>query len=93
MTVKAAARAAHLMAELAGGTVVPAIGDLYPGHQPQQVIELDPAYVTRVLGIEVPADEIVRILTSLEFQVISSSSTPPSSTPLLVYSFSFTAVP
>ncbi len=84
LTVEAAARAAHLMAELGGGAVVPAIGDLYPGRQPQRVIELDPAYVTRVLGIEVPTDEIVRTLTSLEFQVISSSSTPSSSTPLPV---------
>ncbi len=84
LTVEAAARAAHLMAELGGGAVVPAIGDLYPGRQPQRVIELDPAYVTRILGIEVPTDEIVRTLTSLEFQVISSSSTHSSSTHLLV---------
>ena len=69
LTVKAAARAAHLMAELGGGAVVPVIGDLYPGRQPQRVIEFDPAYAARVLGIEIPTDEIVRILTSLEFQV------------------------
>ncbi len=74
LTVKAAARAAHLMAELAGGavaqpTVVGVIGDLYPGRQPQQALEFDPAYAARVLGIEIPTDEIVRILTSLEFQV------------------------
>ncbi len=74
LTVKAAARAAHLMAELGGGTVVPVIGDLYPGRQPQRVIEFDPAYATRVLGVVVPTDEIVRILTSLEFQVTPSSS-------------------
>ncbi len=73
LTVKAAARAAHLMAELGGGTVVPTIGDLYPGRQPQRVIELDPAYATRILGIEVPPDEIARILTSLEFQVQPST--------------------
>jgi len=73
LTVKAAARAAHLMAELSGGTVVPVIGDLYPGRQPQRVIELDPAYATRILGIKVPTDEIVRILTSLEFQVQPST--------------------
>ena len=84
LTVKAAARAAHLMAKLGGGAVVPAIGDLYPGRQPQRVIELDPAHVTRILGIEVPTDEIVRILTSLEFQVTPSSSTHSSSTHLLV---------
>jgi phenylalanyl-tRNA synthetase beta chain len=69
LTVKAAARAAHLMAELGGGTVVPVIGDLYPGRQPQRVIAFDTAYATRVLGIEIPTDEIVRILSSLEFQV------------------------
>jgi len=73
LTVKAAARAAHL-AELGGGTVVGPtvvgiIGDLYPGRQPQQVIEFDPAYAARVLGIEIPTNEIERILTSLEFQV------------------------
>ncbi len=85
LTVQAAARAAHLMAELGGGTVVPIIGDLYPGRQPQRVVELDPAYATRVLGIDVPTDEIVRILTSLEFQVTpSSSSASSSSTHLLV---------
>ncbi|MFQ6101856.1 MAG: phenylalanine--tRNA ligase subunit beta [Anaerolineae bacterium] len=69
LTIKVAARAAHLMAELGGGTVVPVIGDLYPGHQPQRVIEFDPAYTARILGVEIPTDEIVRILTSLEFQV------------------------
>ncbi len=80
LTVKAAARASHLMAELGGGEVVPVVGDLYPGQQSQREIELDPAFATRILGIEVPIDEITRILTSLEFQV-----TPvPSSTHLLV---------
>jgi phenylalanyl-tRNA synthetase beta chain len=78
LTVKAAARAAHLMAELGGGTVVQptvvgVIGDLYPGRQPQRVIEFDPAYAARVLGVEIPTDEIVRILTSLEFQVSGSA--------------------
>ncbi|MGA9349869.1 MAG: phenylalanine--tRNA ligase subunit beta [Anaerolineae bacterium] len=69
LTVKAAARAAWLMVELGGGTVVPAIGDLYPGRQPQRVVVFDTAYAARTLGVEVPTDEIVRILSSLEFQV------------------------
>lgn len=72
LTVKAAARAAHLMVELGGGTVVSSIGDLYPGRCPQQVIEFDPSYATRILGVEVPVDEVMRILTSLEFQVSRS---------------------
>ncbi len=83
LTVKSAARAVHLMAELGGGTVVSTVGDLYPGRQPQPVIEFDPAYAARILGIEVPVDEITRILTSLEFEVAPSESThllvtPPS---------------
>jgi phenylalanyl-tRNA synthetase beta chain len=69
LTIRAAARAAWLMAELGGGSVTPAFGDLYPGRQPHQTIELDPEYAARVLGIEVPADGIRRILTSLEFKV------------------------
>jgi phenylalanyl-tRNA synthetase beta chain len=87
LTVKAAVRAAWLMAELGGGTVVQPtvvgiIGDLYPGRQTQQVVVFDPAYAARVLGIEIPTDEIERILTSLEFQVARSRQ--PSSTRLLV---------
>ncbi len=80
LTVKAAARAAHLMAELGGGTVIPVIGDLYPGRQPARVVELDPAYVNRVLGITIPAEEITRILESLEFTV----TLPRSPAPLLL---------
>jgi len=73
LTVKAAARAAWLMADLAGGTVVPVIGDLYPGRQPERVIEFDPSYAARVLGVEIPTDDMVRILTSLEFKISKSA--------------------
>ncbi|MBN1179110.1 MAG: phenylalanine--tRNA ligase subunit beta [Anaerolineae bacterium] len=69
LAVKASARAAWLMAELAGGTVVPLIGDLYPGRQPRPTITFDPADTRRILGIDVPREEVVRILTSLEFEV------------------------
>ena len=69
LTARAAARAAHLMAELAGGSVAPAIGDLYPGRKPERVIDFDPGYVARILGVEVPREEVERILRSLAFQV------------------------
>jgi len=69
LSAKAAARAAHLMAELAGGTVAPTIGDLYPGRKPDRVIAFDPAYATRILGVEIPQEEMERILGSLAFQV------------------------
>ena len=69
MTAKAAARAAWLMAELAGGTVDPVIADLYPGQRPPAEIAFDPEEAHRILGLELPSDEIVRILSSLEFEV------------------------
>ncbi|MGD8997588.1 MAG: phenylalanine--tRNA ligase subunit beta, partial [Anaerolineae bacterium] len=69
LTGKAAARAAHLMVDLAGGQVATIIGDLYPGREPQRVLSFDPDYAKRILGIEVPTEEILRILTSLEFGI------------------------
>jgi len=69
LTFKAAARAAWLMAELAGGTVDLTFGDLYPGKQKPTIVELPLSLVRRILGIDIPVDEVVRILESLEFQV------------------------
>ena len=69
LTVKAAARAAYLIAELAGGTVAPTIADLYPGRKPERVITFDPAYGARILGVQIPRDEIVRTLRTLDFDV------------------------
>lgn len=69
LTVPAALRAALLMAELADGTVAPSVGDVYPGRQTPRTVELDSADVTRILGVEIPSDDIVRILTALEFPV------------------------
>jgi phenylalanyl-tRNA synthetase beta chain len=69
LTVKAAARAAYLVVELAGGKVAPIVGDLYPGRESQRMLAFDPDYAGRILGIEIPTEEIVRILTSLEFDV------------------------
>ncbi len=69
LTVKAGARAAYLMAELTDAEVAPVIGDLYPGREPRRVIRFDPDHAARILGVEIPHDEIVRILSSLEFHV------------------------
>jgi len=74
-------RCAHLIAELCGGTVHTVVGDLYPDLRTQAPIELRPDFVTRLLGVEVPGEEILRILRALEFQVEGSDPlvvTPPS---------------
>jgi phenylalanyl-tRNA synthetase beta chain len=69
LTVKALARAGQLLEELAGGAVHPAYGDCYPGKPAPRSIDLDPSYINRLLGIEVPVEEMVRILRALEFEV------------------------
>jgi phenylalanyl-tRNA synthetase beta chain len=72
LTVKALARAGQLLDELAGGAVRPVYGDCYPGKPAPRSIDLDPAYVDRLLGIEVPVEEQIRILRALEFEVTES---------------------
>ncbi len=95
LTVVALDRACQLLAELAGGVTRPVYGDAYPGKPDPKTITLDPAYVNRILGADIPAAEMVRILEALEFVVEvdketrkhgnrDSLSTPSLSTCLLV---------
>jgi phenylalanyl-tRNA synthetase beta chain len=74
LTARAAARAAYMMAEIGDGEVIPVIGDRYPGRRPQTVLEFDPARADRILGIEVPQQEVVRILSALEFDVAQGNA-------------------
>jgi len=69
LTVRAAARAAYLIAELGGGVVETTFGDLYPGRRVAPQIDFPLNLVGRTLGIEIPTSEIVRILHALEFEV------------------------
>lgn len=65
----AANRAARLMAELAGGTVVAPLVDEYPNpHQPVRV-EFPVSEVARLTGVSLAADEVASILTRLGFGV------------------------
>ena len=76
----AAARAAEMMAELAGGTVDTVVGDLYPGQPEPVVIHYRPALADRILGIQVPRAEQLRILTALEFHIESGEPLPLAAT-------------
>ncbi len=67
LTVKALARACQLMEELAEGKAEPLYADLYPGRREPTVINLRLRDVPRILGADVPPDEVERILRSLEF--------------------------
>ena len=73
-TLLAALRAAELMATYGGGQLDPVAGDLYPGQPEPVTLELDPNYVHRLLGIELPVAEMIRILEALEFQVTPGDS-------------------
>lgn len=78
----AAARAARLLAELAGGTVAAGIVDNYPAPRPPQTINLKLAEVKRTLGIDISDAEATRILKALDFRVdgqgdVLKVTTPP----------------
>jgi phenylalanyl-tRNA synthetase beta chain len=74
LTVKALARACELLEQLAGGKARPIYADNYPGKPEPKGIELDPVYANRLLGVDLPAAEMVRILEALEFTVDRSGA-------------------
>ncbi len=65
----AAARAAALLAEVAGGTVQAGLVDQVAVPYTPRTVTLRPERVARVLGMDVPRDEIVRLLTAIGFEV------------------------
>jgi phenylalanyl-tRNA synthetase beta chain len=69
MVKPAAEAAAELMRRHAGATSAGGIVDNYPAPIPPQVIALPLSEVRRILGMDFPIQEAVRILRALEFQV------------------------
>jgi phenylalanyl-tRNA synthetase beta chain len=67
--VDASARAAQLMAELAGGTVARGMVDVYPAPRPRPRVRLRMERVERVIGVAPPKAEAVRILKGLGLPV------------------------
>jgi phenylalanyl-tRNA synthetase beta chain len=76
MTIPAASRCARMMADLAAGTVVEGVEDCYPLPQGSVQVEITPAEVRRMLGMDVPAAQIRDILQRLEFAVEDVDSAP-----------------
>ncbi len=79
----AAVRAAQLFADHAGGEVLAGVVDAYPAPLPPQVVRLTSADIKRLLGFDIPAAEVERVLTALQFTVKAegagawSVTTPP----------------
>ena len=70
----AAARAAELLAQVAGGDVNAHVGDHYPGKPQPTTLGYTPALADRILGVAVPVTEQKRILTALEFHIEEAKS-------------------
>ena len=70
----AVARAAEMTAELAGGTIVDGRIDANPVPYAPRTVTLRPARVARVLGMDVPAEDIVRLLAAIGFEVSGDGS-------------------
>lgn len=62
-------RGLHLLQQHAGAAVAPGILDEYPQPAPVVRIELQPARVSRLIGMDIPVADMTRILESLEFTV------------------------
>jgi len=67
MTVFALKRAALLIMECAGGRVSSALTDHYPGKAAPQQVMLPYAYLDTLTGVQLPRDEVNRILGLLGF--------------------------
>lgn len=68
-------RACQLIHELDAGDVVSGCIDLYPNPAKEQVITASCQRIARRTGVDIPAEEIERILTELNFQVTRDGDT------------------
>ena len=66
-------RAALLVKELAGGEVVGDIVEVYPTQRPRATVELTYSRVRSLSGIDIPAEEVKRILGLLEMTVVAET--------------------
>ncbi|MBI4587565.1 MAG: phenylalanine--tRNA ligase subunit beta [Candidatus Rokubacteria bacterium] len=69
-------RAAQLMADLGGGTVVKGVLDVYPSPRPHPRIPLRLERIRRVIGVCPPQETVVRILQGLGFAVDEAKDPP-----------------
>lgn len=74
MTVRGVTRGIELMRQWGGGTVARGLVEAIAKPTPSVSVEITPAEVERILGIQLSAEEITRILESLEFTVTPDAS-------------------
>lgn len=64
----ASQRTAQLIAEVAGGKIIEGCVDVYPAKPQQKKVELRFSRLNKLLGIDVPAQKAIDILTALKFE-------------------------
>jgi len=68
-TVPAARRAARLILDIAGGRAARGVADCYPSPRHRHPVILTTEEITRILGVDIPAHEVRRILEALGMMV------------------------
>jgi len=64
----ASKRTAQLITQVAGGKVAKGVVDIYPKKPEQKEVTLRLGRLSKLLGVELPSGEVVKILSSLSFQ-------------------------
>jgi phenylalanyl-tRNA synthetase beta chain len=64
----ASKRTAQLITQIAGGKVAKGVVDVYPERKTQKEVTLRLSRLSKLLGVEIPSEEVVRILSALSFQ-------------------------
>ncbi|MEL6616328.1 MAG: phenylalanine--tRNA ligase subunit beta, partial [Bacteroidota bacterium] len=72
--LRAAARAAQMIAELGGGTVASGAVDAHPTPYEPVVVTLRPERARMLIGAEITNDEMMTLLTSIGFEVTDSEA-------------------
>ncbi len=70
-------RGLHLLQRICGGVIDTGLLDVYPNPAKVVTIDLHPEHVTRLLGVAIPVEEMVRILQALEFTVVGARGRTP----------------
>jgi len=68
----ASRRAAALMAELAGAEICAGVIDAYPAPAAKNQISVKWANICKLIGLEIPADEMKQIFQTLEISILAS---------------------
>jgi phenylalanyl-tRNA synthetase beta chain len=73
IVVYALQRAAMLMKELGGGQIASAVVDVYPQPIAPAEVAVNYQHVSRLIGVEIPREELHRILEALEMKILADN--------------------